>query len=88
MPFYDQIIGKLPESLANGASCVAKPNGEWLLEPQIGSEDLFIVVLDHAEVRKERSLFDPTGHYSRPDVTKLTVNRERQKTVDLGRLNL
>ena len=22
--------------------------------------------------------FDPSGHYSRPDVTQLTVNRQRQ----------
>ncbi len=82
LPFYKDIIDLMPESLANGASCVAKPNGNWLLEPQIGKEDLFIAELDHQEVRKERSLIDVTGHYSRPDVTKLIVNRERQKIAD------
>jgi len=25
---------------------------------------------------RERQNFDPAGHYSRPDVTQLTVNRE------------
>lgn len=25
----------------------------------------------------------PAGHYSRPDVTKLSVNRERQSIIDL-----
>ncbi len=82
LPFYNNIIDLMPESMANGASCVAKPNGEWLLEPQIGNEDLFILELDHNEVRKERSLIDVTGHYSRPDVTKLVVNRERQSIAD------
>jgi nitrilase len=32
-------------------------------------------------VARERQNFDPAGHYSRPDVTRLKVNRKRQKTV-------
>ena len=32
-------------------------------------------------VRQERLNFDPAGHYSRPDVTKLIVKRRRQSTV-------
>ena len=32
-------------------------------------------------VRQERLNFAPAGHYSRPDVTKLIVNRRRQSTV-------
>ncbi len=78
LPFCNDIIDLMPDSMANGASCVVKPNGEWLLEPQVGQEDIFIVELEHEAVRKERSLIDVTGHYSRPDITKLTVNRERQ----------
>jgi nitrilase len=33
--------------------------------------------------REERQNFDPSGHYSRPDVTQLTVNRQRQSTLVL-----
>jgi nitrilase len=32
-------------------------------------------------IRKERQNFDPAGHYSRPDVTRLSVDRTRQSTV-------
>jgi nitrilase len=32
-------------------------------------------------VARERQNFDPAGHYSRPDVTRLKVNRKRQATV-------
>jgi len=82
LPFYKDIIDRMPDSMANGASCVASPDGEWLLEPQVGMEELFTVEIDHEFVRKERSLFDPTGHYSRPDVTKLIVNRKRQSLAE------
>jgi len=32
-------------------------------------------------ILKERKNFDPAGHYARPDVTQLTVNRQRQNTL-------
>lgn len=66
---------------ANGGSCIANPDGSWLIEPQIEQEGLFTAQLDHAFVRRERHSFDPTGHYSRPDVTQLNVDRSRQSAV-------
>ena len=56
-------------------------DGQWLLEPQIEKEGVWCVDLDIAMVAGERQNFDPAGHYSRPDVTRLKVNRKRQKTV-------
>jgi len=52
------------------------------VEPVVGREELIISEIDFNRVLEERQNFDPVGHYSRPDVTKLTVNRERQKLVD------
>lgn len=72
-----------PEWLADGGSCVASPDGTWLLEPQTDTEDLFVVTIDHAKVRQERQNFDPVGHYSRPDVTQLHVNRKRQNILNI-----
>ncbi len=34
-------------------------------------------------VVEERQNLDVAGHYSRPDVTKLSVNRERQSVLDI-----
>ncbi|MEN8118300.1 MAG: carbon-nitrogen hydrolase family protein [Bacteroidota bacterium] len=69
------------EILANGGSCLAGPDGQWIIEPQINEEGIFTAEIDYARVREERQDFDPAGHYSRPDVTQLIVNRERDSIV-------
>jgi nitrilase len=69
--------------LADGGSCVAGPDGEWVLEPVAETEGLLVADIDHARVREERQNFDPVGHYSRPDVTQLSVDRRRQSTLVL-----
>jgi nitrilase len=80
-PHFDKIIKNAPETLVNGGSCIAGPDGEWILKPLINKEGLFYETLDFSRVLQERQNFDVAGHYSRPDVTKLHVNRDRQSTV-------
>jgi len=82
-PYLDEILsGCKTEFLANGGSCLCAPDGEWVIEPQSNQEGIYSAVIDHEKVRQERQNFDPVGHYSRPDVTKLTVDRRRQSTVE------
>lgn len=66
--------------MANGGSCVAAPSGDWLLEPVMNEEGLSVVELDHERVLEERHSLDVAGHYARPDVTRLVVDRTRQST--------
>lgn len=80
-PYLSSILEKAPNFLTNGGSCVAGPDGEWILEPQIDTEEVYTVELDLNRVLEERQNFDPSGHYSRPDVTRLIVNRDRQSVV-------
>lgn len=82
-PYFDDLIKNTPDTLANGGSCIAGPDGEWIVEPIINKEGLFYATIDFNRVLEERQNFDAVGHYSRPDVTKLTVNRERQTTVEI-----
>jgi nitrilase len=67
--------------MTDGGSCIAGPDGQWLLEPQVETEGLFSAELDLEMIRRERQNFDPSGHYSRPDITQLSVDRTRQSTV-------
>jgi nitrilase len=81
-PHLEKILANAPDVLANGGSCIAGPDGEWVLEPVLLIEGLIMQTINFNRVLEERQNFDPVGHYSRPDVTKLIVNRERQSTVD------
>lgn len=81
-PHLDKILEEAPGVLANGGSCIAGPDGEWIVPPILHKEGLNYETLDINRVFEERQNFDPVGHYSRPDVTKLIVNRERQSTVE------
>jgi nitrilase len=82
-PHAEAIVAGSPDVLAGGGSCLAGPDGEWVVEPVVGKETLVVGEISHRRVREERQNFDPVGHYSRPDVTQLTVNRVRQSTVRL-----
>jgi predicted amidohydrolase len=81
-PFAADIRKAASGWLADGGSCIAAPDGSWLVEPQTEAEGVFSAELDLDMVRRERQNFDPVGHYSRPDVTRLHVDRRRQSTVD------
>lgn len=77
IPYHDLIRENCEDMPADGGSCLAGPDANWIIEPQVGTEGIFTAELDYAKVREERHVFDPVGHYSRPDVTQLHVNRDR-----------
>jgi nitrilase len=78
LPHADLLRAHLPEICADGGSCIAGPDGQWILPPQAHSRGLLLAELDPAAIRRERQNFDPFGHYSRPDVLHLSIHRQRQ----------
>ena len=84
LPAAELLRDTADDVMADGGSCVALPTGQWLLEPETSIESLRIAELDHRVVREERHSLDVAGHYSRPDVTRLVVNRKRQTTAEFS----
>ena len=82
LPAADILRDSADDIMADGGSCIALPSGDWLLEPEINVESLRVAELDHERVLEERHSLDVAGHYSRPDVTRLVVNRKRQTTAE------
>ena len=81
-PHADHMRAKTKETIANGGSCLAAPDGSWVVPPFVDQEKLVVAEINHQRVREERQNFDPSGHYSRPDVLKLRINRERQSVIE------
>lgn len=77
----DKILETAPEILSNGGTCLAAPDGEWIIEPFCNEEKLVVAEIGHRKVREECQNLDIAGHYPRPDILQLRVNRERQKII-------
>jgi nitrilase len=84
LPHYEELAAAMDGVMANGGSCLADPAGNWVLSPEMGEECLRIATIDHDLVKQERHSLDVAGHYARPDVTRLIVNRKRQVTVEFS----
>jgi len=57
-----------------GNSVIVGPNGEILAGPSRHEETILYAEVDLAAVHSARRLFDPVGHYHRPDVFRLGVD--------------
>jgi nitrilase len=67
--------------LMRGGSCIIGPLGQVLAAPSFDTETLVTAELDPADVTRGKYDFDVAGHYARPDVFRLGVDREAKSAV-------
>lgn len=71
--------------LEPGNTVICNPNGELVAGPLRQAEGILTAEIDLGHVAEVRRLFDPVGHYNRPDVFQLHVDtRARQAVVTTG----
>lgn len=76
------LLASMPEGyLRDGGSAVIGPDGEYCLQPQYETQSLPVIDLDLSACLRARLVLDSDGHYARPDVFQLSVNRAPQTGV-------
>ena len=76
-------LAALPDVLCRGGSVIVSPLGEVMAGPLFDQEGILYADLDLARVVEARFDFDPVGHYARPDVLRLMVNRRPLRSVEI-----
>jgi nitrilase len=71
--------------LLAGGSGIVGPDGEWLVGPVFGEERIIAAELDLVRIVEESQSFDANGHYSRPDVFRLSVDEQPRASVAFER---
>jgi nitrilase len=68
-----------PETFVQrGGSAIIAPDGRYLAGPVYEQETILVAELDLGEIIRESMTLDVTGHYARPDIFDLTIQRQRR----------
>ena len=67
--------------MSRGYTTIVAPGGEVIAGPVLEREEIVYADLDIAAVQEQRRMFDPVGHYSRPDVFTLHVDTRAKSPV-------
>ncbi|HSK97464.1 MAG TPA: carbon-nitrogen hydrolase family protein [Euzebyales bacterium] len=74
------------EWMLDGYSVIVDPNGTVLAGPLVRGEGILYATLDLDAASARKRLFDPVGHYNRPDVFRLVLDdRPKPHMVSLAR---
>jgi len=85
---YPQVFGAAaadaPVPLIRGGSLIVNPFGQILAGPVYGHECTLVAEIDTAQIVEGKYDLDVVGHYARPDLFQLHVNRARVQAVSDG----
>lgn len=78
LPGADEIYGGADDFMSKGNTTIVAPGGHVLEGPLIGQAGTVTATLDLDLISSGRRVFDPAGHYARPDILSLTINTQGQ----------
>ena len=79
---YTTVFGDDPNTLiSTGGSSIIDPLGNVLAGPVHDEETLLVADLDLDDIVRAKYDFDVVGHYSRPDIFRLSVDRSARQPV-------
>ncbi len=70
-----QIYPKDKKWISTGNSCIIDPNGKIISGPLDSKEGLLYAEIDLQDIIAAKRRFDVVGHYARPDVFNLSINK-------------
>jgi nitrilase len=77
-------FGDDPETvLSRGGSCIVDPFGKFLAGPDFRDETILVADLDRGQLPRAKFDFDAVGHYSRPDIFRLVVDKQPKPVVSM-----
>jgi nitrilase len=87
--FKQRFYAHAEEWINVGDSAIVSPDGEFIAGPVQMKEEILYAEIDPAQLRGPKWMLDVAGHYARPDVFQLTINRTprpmiRTRTDDSG----
>jgi nitrilase len=81
LPYRAELFPRPDEWVSPGDAVVYKPFGGVVAGPMHQEKGLLVAEIDVVQAKASRRKFDVAGHYARPDVFTLQVNRGRQSPV-------
>ena len=69
-----------------GWSAVINPHGQIIAGPVTEKETILIADIDLEEIVNAKGFCDSVGHYARPDVARIVVNREKSSVMVTQRM--
>lgn len=79
---YHPMQGDAPDTmLIRGGSAIYGPLGEVIAEPVYGREAIVTAEIDIGSIARAKYDFDAVGHYARPDIFALHIDRRKKEAV-------